>query len=69
MSQNCAYLLPNTRSTHTVKNCFPPMTAFDLELTPSEIMTSRETQELQIFPYNCYILVESYQYTIAITAI
>ena len=26
ISRNCTYLLPNTRSTHTMKNSFPPIT-------------------------------------------
>ena len=31
---NCTYLLPNTRSTHKVKNYFPPMTVHRFGLDP-----------------------------------
>ena len=32
--QNCAYLLPNTKSTHTVKNYFTPMTVHRFGVDP-----------------------------------
>ena len=34
ISRNCTYLLPNTRSTRTVKNYFPPMTVHRLGVDP-----------------------------------
>ena len=34
ISPNCTYLLPNTRSIHTVKNCFPPMTVHRFRVDP-----------------------------------
>ena len=45
ISRYCTYLLSNTRSTRIVKNHFPPMTVHGFGVDPSEIMTSRETQE------------------------
>ena len=32
--RNCTYLLPNTRSTHTVKNYFPPITVHRFGVDP-----------------------------------
>ena len=34
ISRNCTYLLPNKRSTHTVKNYFPPMTVYQFVVDP-----------------------------------
>ena len=34
ISRNCTYLLPNIRSTHTVKNYFPPMTVYRFGVDP-----------------------------------
>ena len=45
ISRNCTYLLPTSRSAHTVKHYFPPMTVHRFGVDPNEIMTSRETQE------------------------
>ena len=51
ISRNCTYLLLNTRSTHTVKSYFPPMTVHRFEVDPSEILTSRETQDRQFVSF------------------
>ena len=37
ISRNCTYLLSNTRSIHTVKNYFTPMTVYRFGVDPSEI--------------------------------
>ena len=50
ISRNCTYLLPNKRSTHTVKNYFPPMTVYRFWVDPQSGFSQSEEISLDL----CY---------------